>query len=282
MVSLRDLRRRIHSVNNIRQITKAMEMVAGARLHKAEIKNASSRLYMSKLKNMLDKLILSEEDISHPLLEEKTGKKIGLVVVGGDRGLCGSYHTQLFTKADRFLNSFENPQADLILLGSKAAGYYRRKPWNITHSLEDWGGKIPFTEVKNLADRLAHMYLSGNYSAIWVIYTHFKTVFYREIVIEKLLPIEITTPDIPSADYIIEPNRDDVLSGLLGRWNAAKLQNILDEAYASELAARVISMKTASKNAEEMIENLTLVRNRVRQENITREISEIISGAENR
>lgn len=276
MVSLREIRKRIHSVNNIEQITKAMEMVAGARLNKAEIRMRHSLFYFEALNRVMDKLASSYGEPNHPYLRVNKQSKTGVIIISGDKGLCGSYHTHLFSKTDRFLS--ELPGADLFLIGRKGVSHYQKKTYPIAFELQEWGGKISSQEVYDLAQKIAESYIHQSYSELWIIYTKYISVISRKVVIEKFLGLEPKTTEQES--IITEPEEKEVFESLIPRWLAAKLQNALDEAYASELAARVISMKTASKNAEEMIQKLTLVRNKVRQENITKEITEIISGTE--
>jgi F-type H+-transporting ATPase subunit gamma len=281
MVSLREIRKRIHSANNIKQITKAMELVAGAQLHKAELKVAQSRLYISKVKQMIDNISLSG-DVEHSLLDKRESGKIGLIIVGGDRGLSGSYNENVINEAEKFLKQHSSQDIEIIAIGRKIIEHFHKTTWKIGQEIKDWGRKITFQEVDNLAKELLSRYISNEFNEIWVIYTSFISLFSRKIKIEKLLNIESSPSDEAKKThtYILEPNIEEIYHELVPRWLSSKFLNILNEAYASELAARVFSMKMATKNAQEMIERLTLERNKVRQANITREITEIITGAE--
>jgi len=282
MATLRDIRKRIRSVENIKQITKAMEMVAAARLRRAQAKAEQSQPYASKMRQILENLASASTDFTHPLYEQREVKKTGVVVVAADRGLCGSYNTNLFLAADRFLRNSNPDNAELIAVGRKAVDYYKRRKWTIRHRIPEWGGKISFPQVKTLANQLVSWFLLGELDEVWLAYTHFISIPSRKVVFEKFLNIEQpkTEEKQLTLDYIFEPNPGEIYTEILPRYCVTKIQTVLNEAYASELAARMISMGAATKNAEEMIENLTLVRNKARQASITKEMLEITSGAE--
>jgi len=282
MATLRDIRKKIRSVENIKQITKAMEMVAAARLRRAQAKAEQSQPYASKMRQILQNLASASTDFTHPLYEQREVKKTGLVVVAADRGLCGSYNTNLFLAADRFLKRYTPDRVELMAVGRKAVDYYRRRKWAIRHRVPEWGGKIAFPQVKTLANQLVSWFLLGELDEVWLVYTHFISIPSRKVVIEKFLNIEKpkTGEKQLTSDYIFEPNPTEIYAEILPRYCVTKIQTVLDEAYASELAARMISMGAATKNAEEMIDHLTLVRNKARQASITKEMLEITSGAE--
>lgn len=280
MATLREIRKRLHSVNNIKQITKAMEMVAGAHLRRAEARAKESRPYTTKMIEMMEHLAAT--DIQHPLLETRKIKKTGLVIVAADKGLCGAYNNDLFTTAENLLRNYDIHAVELILFGRRAIEHYKNKKWTIRYEMSHWGGKITFHQIKTLSNMLVNWFLSGEMDEILVVYTHFISIFSRKIVIEKFLNIEKPKKAKleHSLDYILEPNAQEIYAELLPRYCMIKLQNALQEAYASELAARIVSMSTATKNANEMIDSLTIIRNKVRQTNITKEMLEIISGSE--
>lgn len=281
MATLREIRKRIHTAQNIKQITKAMEMVAAARLRRAQIKAEQARPYMFKMKYLVQNLADSLVDFRHPLLEKREVKKIGVVIVAADRGLCGSYNAAIISAAERFIKKY-NPEAiELILIGRKAIEHFKRKKWQIRSQVSDWGGKVSFSQVKTWTQQLMDGFLSQELDEIWLVYAHYVNIISRNLVVEKFLNIEQNerVPGIRE-DYLFEPTLPEIYSQLLSRYAIAKIQAILNEAHASELSARIFSMHTATKNADEMIERLTLVRNKVRQANITREMVEITSGAE--
>jgi len=281
MPSLKEIRTRIRSVDNIRKITNTMEMVAAAQLRKAQNKAEQSRPYITKLKEILDAVSPAEQ--THPLLGKRIStNKTALIIVGSDRGLCGSYNTGIFSQADKFLKQFPHDKVEIIPIGRKVIEYYQRQKWPIKHSIAGWE-RLPYHDVRLLTQKLIDWYLIEDFDEIYLIYTRYINVLSRKVLVEKFLPFD--KPEHKAGqfnvNYIFEPNIEDIYDELLPRYCVTKVQTILHEAYASELASRILSMKTATNNANDMIERLTLVRNKVRQAAITREISEITSGAEN-
>jgi F-type H+-transporting ATPase subunit gamma len=282
MATLREIRRQLHSVENIKKITQAMEMVAASRLRKAQAKAEMSRRYSRKLQEILHQLVMVARDFEHPLVEERRVKKRGFVVVAGDRGLCGGYNQMVFSTTEKLLKQYHPEQVELILIGRKAIDYFSGKKWKIGEKIPEWGGKIHYPEIEKFTQHLIHQYLVGKLDEVWLIYTHFINVAARKVVVEKLLNIErgqleekITPPS-----YILEPDAEHIFAEILPRYCATKIQSALNEAYASELSARIFSMRAATKNAEEMIISLTLIRNKIRQTGITRELIEITSCVE--
>lgn len=282
MATLRDIRRKILSVGNIRKITQAMELVAASRLRKAQTKMESSYPYAQKLKETLDLLIHASDELHHPLVTSRKIKKTGLVVIAGDRGLCGGYNQSVFTAAEKFLRNYEPSQVELIPVGRKTLDHFETKKWKIMARLGEWGGKLTYHQVEEFTKNLISFYLNGELDEIWLLYTHFINMSAREVRIEKLLNVDVSKPTIQKTDnYIFEPDASAILAELLPHYCIAKMQSTLNDAYVAELAARISSMRVATKNAEELIERLTLIRNKVRQAGITRELIEITSGAEN-
>lgn len=280
MATLREIRTRLRSVENIKQITKAMEMVAAARLKRAQARAEQSRPYISKMKSILESLASSSSDGKHPFMQSRIIKKTGLFVVTADRGLCGSYNTNILSAADKFLKNHTRDSVDLILMGRKAIDHYRQGPWKIRHKVFEDGEKQDVSQVRAFAHQLGNWFIDGELDDIWIIYTHFINIMSRKVIIEKFLNIREPAKNKPALNYIYEPSTEAVFDEILPRFLVGKLHTAFDEAYASELAARIVSMRTATKNAEEMIYNLTLTRNKVRQAGITKEMLEIINGAE--
>lgn len=282
MNSLRDIRRRLRSAENIKKITDAMERVAAARLRRAQEAAESTRPYAAKLKEMVEKLTSASED-THPLFEQREGDKRALIVVSADKGLSGPYNSNILAEADAFLKKYASGSIDLFLFGKKALDHYQNKSWPIASKHMGWGGKIILSEIEAFALTLVEGFLSKKYDEVWLLYTHYISVSHRDLVLSKFLPIE--KPRESSAEervnYIFEPKAEEIFAELLPHYCAMRIQESLFEAYASELAARIMAMQMASKNSEEMMETLTCIRNRVRQESITREMIEISSGIEN-
>jgi len=279
--SLREIRHRLRAVGNIQQITTAMEMVASARLRKAQTKAEQARPYIRQIRQILEKVSSATGNFSHPFFQHREVTKTAVVIVAGDRGLCGPYNSNVFNAADRFLSPYTHDQVELILIGQKAIDYYRLKKWPIGETIAHWGGKISFAEIKDFASTLIHRFSIHELDEIWLVYTQFQNLLHREVRVEKFLnierPKETNENTAYALDYIYDPNIEEIYAQILPRYCMAKMETVLDEAYASELAARIFSMKAASKNAEEMIEDLTLLHNKTRQANITKEMLEITS-----
>ena len=283
MATLRDLRRRIRSVQGTQQITKAMEMVAAAKLRKTQSRLESSRPYASKIQAMLDNLTQASTSLIHPLFEKREVKKVGLVVVTSDRGLCGSYNHNVIHEADRFLKEYEKDKIVLIIVGRKGYTYYLKRPWEIRLKYVGLGGDLNLAQVKNITNDLVNFFLSGEVDEIHFIYTKFLSAVTYKITTEKFLNIErqVKAEDKEGyVDYIFEPDPQKIFSRLLPNYCMIRVQMALAESFASEYGSRMISMGAATKNAEEMMEHLTLVMNKLRQASITKEMLEITTGAE--
>lgn len=280
MSNLKDIRRQLRSVENIKKITDTMERIALARLRSAQEKAEQSKPYLTKLKEILEHL-LADSKPSHPLFEKRAAKRIGVVVVSADRGLSGSYNTNIFQASDRFLKKFNPDQIELILLGRKSIEYYKKRPWKIRDQIERWSEKSTFEVISKFTDKLIHWFSSKELDEVWLIYTQYISMMRRNVVVEKFLNIgNMDTSQTKTVNYILEPDLEAILKQILPRYCSSRIQAVLHESYAAELAARVIAMQTASKNSEEMIINLTLTKNKIRQTDITREMLEITGGAE--
>ncbi len=283
MPTLRDLRRRIKSVQGTQQITKAMEMVSAAKLRKAQTKLEASRPYASKMQAMLDNLTQRTVSLSHPLFEKREVKKTGVVVVTADRGLCGSYNHNVIHQADKFLKKYNKDHIALIPIGKKGYTYYSKRPWEIRLKYPDLGGNLIWTQVKNVTNQLVNLFLSGEVDEIYFIYTKFLSAVSYKVTTEKFLNIESQVKAESRetyVDYIFEPDPVSIFGNLLPTYCMTRVQMVLTESFASEYGSRMISMGAATKNAEEMIEHLTLVLNKLRQASITKEMLEITTGAE--
>lgn len=281
MSNLRDIRRRLRSTENIKKITDAMERVAAARLRRAQMVAEQSRPYAQAMKSILEKLASLPEN-SHPLLIQRPVRKTGIIIVSSDKGLAGSYNTNLFTAANLFLKKYSPENASLILFGKKAVEHYQQRDFPIDQKYLGWTGKITLEEIAKFSHMIVNDYLSEKYDEVWLIYTHFISIASRNVIIDKFLNIKRAQASDQSPksaeNFIYEPSAAKILSEILPRYILTRLQEVLQESYASELGARIMAMQMASKNSEKMIENLILIRNKVRQENITREMIEIASG----
>jgi len=274
MVALNQIRGRLKAVGNIRQIATSMEMVASALLRKAQERAKKAQFYVAALHEILIRLAHSAE-YKHLLFEKRDSQKIGLVVVASDRGLCGAYNSRVFAEAQTLLKE----GVELILLGKKGVRYYRDGTYPIRSQWTGWSGKATYSEIKTFTEGLLHDFLNGKLDEIWLVYTQFRNLTERSVVIHPFLPIQRldTSQDPKRLNYILEPDLATLYEEILPRYCTTQIETMLDQAYAAELAARIFAMKAASQNAEEMLEHLTLERNKVRQSAITRELLEITS-----
>ncbi|HVP36608.1 MAG TPA: ATP synthase F1 subunit gamma [Terriglobales bacterium] len=283
MESLKILRRRIKSVSSTMQLTRAMELVSAAKLRKAQTRLVSSRPYASNMQTILENLSSASTTLTHPLFEKREVKQKGLVIISSDRGLCGSYNVNIFRRAEEFLGQEDNKgKVRLIILGKKGFYHYRRRPWEIKLKYLDLGAKLELARTKAITADLVNLFLSGELDEIFLLYTRFLTVSSYRITLEKFLNIEgpEETEEEVSIQYIFEPSAERLFDGLLPRYCLTRIQIALSEAFASEQGSRMIAMGAATQNAEEMIDQLTLLRNKARQASITKEMVEIASGVE--
>ena len=288
MASLRQIRRRLRSVRNTQQITRAMQMVAASKLKRAENCLFSFRPYAQGMERMLNNLSLSSSGFEHPLLQKQEPGKVGLVVVTADKGLCGSYNSNIIRQAENFLNGLTPPRkGSLILLGRKGYDYFKRRQWEILLHVPELSGKFDRDRVKGLTEDIVRFFTSGKVSEVHLLYTKFISAMVYKPTLEKFLELEKKTPGIESGNkeprelrYIYEPDFNLVWNAILPEYLVNKLYLVLTESATSEYSARMIAMKAATDNAEDMMEQLTLLRNKVRQATITRELSEIVAGAQ--
>lgn len=281
--TLRAIRKRLNSVRNTQQLTKAMEMVAASHLHRAQARMQYAHQYFAEIKKILMKLNWVGNDMELPLLKQREVKKIAVVIVAGKMGLCGSYNQDVFNSAQRFLESVQHKDVELILIGRMATNHFNRLTWPIRLRLFETEERPTVSEVVELANQLMEWYLSGNVDEVWFVHTKYVNIMSRQVLVDKWFSVEdfiFQEQKEQPLDYLFEPKPQHIYNELLFQYCLAKIQIIFNEAYASELAARIFAMKTATTNAEEMVEKLTLVRNRVRQAGITKEMLEISSGAE--
>lgn len=277
-MTLRDIRRQLKSIESVKKITDAVERVAAAHLRRAQTKAEQSQPYIAKMKKILEHV--ASTGTSNPLFENRAVKKTAVVVITADKGLAGSFNSNILSKADKFLKNYTHNNVDLLLFGRKGIEYYHKKKWNIRLSQSEWT-KMSIHEIHILSDKLVHWFLSGEYDEIWFVYTHYITMAKRNVVVEKFLNIS-KSENIGAEkvqDFIFEPNTEEILSEILPRYCLTRIQTAFYESHASELASRIIAMQAASKNSEEMIEKLTLIRNKARQAEITKEMIEISAGA---
>jgi len=280
MPALVDIRRRIRSVKNTQQITKAMKMVSAAKLRRAQEAMFAARPYARKMMEVLNSLATRADPDSHPLLREHEGGAHLLVVVTADKGLCGGFNTNIIRAATRFLEERREADVALALVGRKGRDYFKRRGYRI---LAERVGFQPleYATARAAAKRLIDGYVSGELGAVYLLYNEFKSVIQQRIVVEPLLPIRklAIQPSEPALDYLYEPEPRGIFAGLMPKHVEVQVWRALLESVAAEHGARMAAMDAATKNAEDMIERQTLYMNKVRQAAITKEIIEVVSGA---
>ena len=282
MASSRDIRRRIRSVKGTQQITKAMKMVAAAKLRRAQQRIVEARPYARTLARVLASLAARTEH-THPLLETREGHRAWLVVVTSDKGLCGSFSHNIIREADRIMASGRWESVEVVAVGRKAADHFRKGPFPVVHEERDMISNLGPEDGPGLARMLIQAFESGQVDEIWILYNRFLSMIRHEQVLSRVLPVappEGETTEEPEVDYLYEPDPDTLLGELLPRQVEVQVTTALYDSVAAEHAARMTAMEAATKNANEMIDRLTLLYNRTRQAAITKELIEIVSGAQ--
>ncbi len=286
MSNLQDLRRRTKSVKNTQQITSAMKMVSAAKLRRAQDAILSARPFAKKMLEVLNSLATRADAEAHPLLRAREPKNVDVIIVSADKGLCGSFNANIMKKAERFLGGVDSDVVDLQLVGKKSRDYFKRRAFNIRHEFVDIFRELTYDTAGAVArpiiDRYSDPESDERVDAVYLIYNEFKNVMQQDVVVEQLLPIQKLEFEKPEEeiDYIYEPTAAEIYDAVIPRHVEYQVWHALLESAAAEHAARMTAMENASKNAKELIEQLTLTMNKVRQATITREILEIVSGAE--
>lgn len=286
MASLKDIKKRINSVRNTQQITKAMKMVSAAKLRKAQQAVLATRPYAEKMGAIIANLVPKAKDISHPLLKERPRERALILLLTGDRGLCGGFNANISKTVEKFIRA--NPenfqQIDIAVIGRKGNEYLKRRSgMNIIKVYENITSDVNYQTAALLADELSTAYTEEKYDVIFLYYNTFRSVISQVITRIQLLPVVMPEGEedlYSETDYIFEPNPSEVLCQLLEKNVEVQIFRAMLESRASEQGARMTSMDSATKNATEMIGKLTLMYNRARQAAITTELMEIISGAE--
>ena len=279
MANLKDIKRRIKSVKNTQQITRAMKMVAAAKLRRAQSTLLKARPYADKISEMLDRVGEVTDLNLHPLLQVHEGNRTLYIVIAGDRGLCGSFNAQINRFADEQMA--EVAETSVIAVGARARDYFAKGKHNLIGEYTDLGDHISYNQAHEIAEAVMTYYLNDVVDSVKIVYSHFKNSMVRTLAVHNLLPAVPPTrePGI-KIEYIFDPSPEEVLDVLLPSYISTILHRAMLESKASEQGARMAAMDSATKNAEEMIKKLTIKKNRARQAAITTEISEIVSGAE--
>jgi len=281
MPNLLDIRRRIRSVKNTQQLTKAMKTVSAAKLRRAQERVFSARPYAEQLKKVLGNMTARLENIEHPLLTIRPEERILFLVVTADRGLCGAFNSNILRSATAFLREHESQKVLLATAGRKGRDFFKRRGLPIMAEYVNIFSKLDYGHARDIAESIIQAYTQAEVDAVYIIYNEFKSVIQQRVVVEKVLPlgkIEVQGSEV-QLDYIFEEPPQEIFNRLLPRYVEIQIYRALLESAAAEHGARMASMDTASRNAGEMIDMLTLNMNRIRQAAITREIIEVVSGA---
>lgn len=283
MATLKIIRKRITSIRNTQQITKAMKMVSAAKLRRAQEAALMARPYADKMNDILANLSARVSRAAHPLLTAREEKRIELVLVTSDRGLCGGYNANLIRAAEAFIRRQGGGKEILLaLVGRKGADYYRRRRGETGERYLNFLSTPPEELAAAIAEKLINRFVDGETDAVYLLYSHFRSALSQVPTLEKILPVALSENQEPEqlTEYLYEPGADELLSSLLPKITEIKIQRALLEATASEHGARMTAMDSATTNASKMMGSLTLQMNRARQASITRELMEIVGTAE--
>jgi F-type H+-transporting ATPase subunit gamma len=284
MPSLIDLRRRIRAVKSTQQITKAMKMIAASRLRRAQDRVVSARPFAQRMLKVLNSLVSRVEQDTHPLLRvtAPAGSRPLLIVITADRGLCGSFNSNIIKAAGQFIvKEGQQHEIALGLVGRKGRDFFRRRGFDVRYEAVGIFQRLSFADAAALADAAIEEFTSARASSVHLVYNEFKSVISQRIVVERLLPIPRLEGEEagPTTEYAYEPSAAEIFKDLLPRHVQVQVYRALLESNAAFFAAQMTAMDAATRNSAEMLDNLTLYMNKVRQAAITREIIEVVSGA---
>lgn len=277
MAGAQDIRRRIRSVRNMQQITKAMKMVSAAKLRKAQLKLIAARPYARQLQGVLERLAQAPVDTIHPLLKKRPVHKVVYVLITSDRGLCGGYNANLIRKTSGLIAKTQQ-EVKLVTVGRKGRDFFRRGKIEFLAEFTGLGDNPTYNQAKEIAQEVVRLYEQGEADEVYLLYTEFVTAMTQKPSQLKLLPIE-QPEGKQGKQYIFEPSAGEILDNLLPKYVETQIFRTILEGKASEQGARMTAMSSATDNAKDMIDRLSLAMNRARQAAITTEISEIVSGA---
>ncbi|HCK16215.1 TPA: ATP synthase F1 subunit gamma [Candidatus Poribacteria bacterium] len=280
MANLKDIRDRIKSVKSIQKVTKAMKMVAAAKMRRAQERMEESRPYSNSLAEVIQHLLPDVDRDRLPLLDAREVKRKAYVVVSADRGLAGAFNTNLLKVAQKEIDAFGKENVDLFCIGKKARDHFKRREYNIITSHVDFWADMEFNSAITIGRSIIEYFTSGKVDEIHVVYNYFINVGRQQVKSEVLLPLVYEENNGVTHDRLYEPSKEELVSSLIPRHLNVQMWKYLLESYASEQAARMLAMENATSNSQDMIKDLTLKFNKARQAAITTEMLEIVSGAE--
>jgi F-type H+-transporting ATPase subunit gamma len=289
MPSLQSLRRKIAAFKNTQKITKAMKMVAAAKLKRSQDRILAARPYAHKMRSVLGNLSRRVNRSAHPLLQKREGKKIEVLVVTSDRGLCGGFNGNIVRKTSEFLRQCEarGLRVNISIVGRKGRDYFRRRTWTIRH---EWAGifdKLSFEHAIDIGGDLTEHFITGTFDELYVVYNEFKSAIQQRVIVEKLFPVDAEAEfgaagaeSTTGGSYLYEPDEGELLNVLVPKHFQVQTYRILLESAAAEHGARMAAMDGATRNAGQLIKKVTLYYNKTRQAAITKELMDIVGGAE--
>ncbi|HDP98169.1 MAG TPA: ATP synthase F1 subunit gamma [bacterium] len=282
MATLREIKQRIAGVEKTQQITRALKMVAAVKFRKAQQSIVQARPYAYRLINIMGHVAYDIDRSLHPLLSVREPQKIGFVIITADQGLCGSFNANIIRRAEAEIRNNADKQVSLILIGRKGADYFSRRNYEIIGKYTRFFKDLTFRQADEIEDLVRELYLEQKLDRIYLLYNEFKSALRQDVMVEQLLPV---TPILPErctgyVEFAFEPDAIKFLDILIPRYLNVAIWHVLLESYASEMGARMTAMEYATENAENIIHNLTMEYNKLRQEKITAEILEIVSSGE--
>ena len=285
MPTLRDIKRRIRAVNNTRQITKAMKMVAAAKLRKSQTRMLEMRPYADKMNAVLRSLARGAESAAHPLLAFRPRKTIEVLVITSDRGLCGAFNSNILKTAQKVVAEMRKDNFEVVfsVIGKKAADFCKRRNMPVRGSWTGLSGRVTYPHAQEVANDIIENYIGETVDEVVLIYNEFKSVISQQVSVKRLLPLvspETEEESEPAMDFLYEPSQEEIFNVLLPKNVEIQIFRALLESQASEEAARMTAMGNATKNADDMVGNLTLQYNKARQASITKELMDIVGGVE--
>jgi len=278
MATLKQIRRRIRSVQSTQQITKAMEMVAAAKLRKAQARAEAAGPYARKMEQALVNLSAAARSLAHPLFEKREARRVLVHVVASDKGLCGAFNTNVFRRAEEHVHELGRENVVLVPVGKRACAHFGRRGWDMSQAVPRLGDRVNLGLVRSLGRAAVELFTSGAVDRVDFVSTRFVTTATRRVEVISLIPITPVGEEGGGSAYIFEPDAETIFRDLLPRYVDTRILSVLANTLAAEFAARMLSMGNANQNADEMISSLTLTANKLRQAAITRELSEIVGG----
>ncbi|MBC8226719.1 MAG: ATP synthase F1 subunit gamma [Gammaproteobacteria bacterium] len=281
MANLKNLQERIKSVSSIQQVTKAMKMVAAAKVKKAQEKMEISRPYSRNTQDLICRILPQVSSTNIPLVRKRDVKNRAIIVITSDRGFAGSFNSSVIRLAEKEIEKFGKDKVQVFCLGKKASEYFSKRDYNVVESFYDFWKDMTFDTASEISETFIGAFNNLKVDEVYVIYNRFRTLASQDLMIEKVLPIDFTEDyNVKNYNYDYEPNQERIVESLLPKHLKVQMWQQMLESYSSEEAARMIAMDNATENAKEIIKELKLEFNKARQEAITTEMLEIVSGSE--